>query len=93
MVVVSLTYEEVSVKICACWVCRLRDKEVDSLKVLWRSLSFKGSTLIIFTSFFIIIFQLYVIVPLKSLSALFYIIESQYIFAFFWHNIPNSMFL
>ncbi|WMV49316.1 hypothetical protein MTR67_042701 [Solanum verrucosum] len=40
----SLTYEEVPVEILDCQVQRLRNKDVASVKVLWRSQSVDGAT-------------------------------------------------
>ncbi|WMV09184.1 hypothetical protein MTR67_002569 [Solanum verrucosum] len=40
----SVTYEEKPVEILDCLVHRLRNKEVASVKLLWRSQSIKGST-------------------------------------------------
>ncbi|WMV46668.1 hypothetical protein MTR67_040053 [Solanum verrucosum] len=40
----SLTYEEVTVEILDRQVRRLRNKEVTSVKVLWRSQSVEGAT-------------------------------------------------
>jgi len=40
----SLTYEEVPVEILDCQVRRFRNKEVTSVKVLWRSQSVDGAT-------------------------------------------------
>ena len=40
----SLSYEDVLVDILDCEVRRLRNKEVASFKVLWRSLSIEGAT-------------------------------------------------
>ncbi|WMV45400.1 hypothetical protein MTR67_038785 [Solanum verrucosum] len=40
----SLTYEEVPVEIFHHQVCRLRNKQVASVKVLWRSYSVEGAT-------------------------------------------------
>ncbi|WMV45682.1 hypothetical protein MTR67_039067 [Solanum verrucosum] len=40
----SLLYEDVLVEILDCQVRRLRNKEVASVKVLWRSQSIKGAT-------------------------------------------------
>ncbi|WMV54472.1 hypothetical protein MTR67_047857 [Solanum verrucosum] len=40
----SLTYEEVPVEILDRQVCRLRNKEAISLKVLWRNYSIEGAT-------------------------------------------------
>ena len=40
----SLSYEDVLVDILDCEVRRLRNKEVASFKVLWRSLSIEGGT-------------------------------------------------
>ena len=40
----SLSYEDVPVEIIECKVTRLRNKEVASVKVLWRSQSIEGAT-------------------------------------------------
>ena len=40
----NLSYEDVPVEILDCQVSSLRDKEVASIKVLWRSQSVDGST-------------------------------------------------
>ena len=40
----SLSYEDVPVEIIECKVTRLRNKEVASVKVLWRSRSVEGAT-------------------------------------------------
>ncbi|WMV54926.1 hypothetical protein MTR67_048311 [Solanum verrucosum] len=40
----SLSYEDVPVEIIDCQVRRLRNKEVASVKVLWRSQSVEGAT-------------------------------------------------
>ena len=40
----SLSYEDVLVEILDCYVRRLRNKEVSSVKVLWRSHSVEGAT-------------------------------------------------
>ena len=40
----SLSYEDVLVEILDCQVRRLRNKEISSVKVLWRSQSIEGAT-------------------------------------------------
>ena len=40
----SLSYEDVPVEILDCQVRRLRNKEVASVKVLWRSQTVEGAT-------------------------------------------------
>ena len=72
----SLSYEDVPVEILDRQVRRLRNKEVASVKVLWRSQSVEGATWeaeqprspSILTSFLPIPFQLEVIVPLQFFS-------------------------
>ena len=74
----NLTYDDILVEILDRQFCRLRNKEVTSVKVFWRSQSIKGATWEVetvmrastLTSFFPIQFQLEVIVPLQSLNLL-----------------------
>ena len=43
-VIENLSYEEVSVEILDCQVKRLRNKEVTSVKVIWRNNLVEGAT-------------------------------------------------
>ena len=69
----SFRYEHVAVEILDCQVKRFKNKEVASVKILWRSQSIEGTTWegeqlwksSILTSFLQIPLQLEVIVPFK----------------------------